>query len=248
MRMQFTGQSVAAVTAAVTTPMGVESYHDTLGAVRVSVRELGGDPDAQVGITIGVMRERVGQDAGEQEFKEWAVGVCGDGDDIEKVGRAYDHVKSALTFQRDEVNAAQLQGIDPNDVVEVIIRPVDMKRYVEQGKSTGDCDDFSMYLACLLECVGVPCSFVTVAADAQAPYQYSHVYVAAYPEVDGSRVRVPLDASHGDGPGWEADQVVEVKRKTEWSVGNALGWVMEAVGLALVGWVVWYMAGEAKRT
>lgn len=242
--MQFTGGGEAGAVV----PLGVESYHDTLGPVRMSVRELGGDPDAQVGVTIEIMRERVKQDAGTQEFQEWARGVCGSGSDADKVENAYNHVKGALTFQRDELNAAQLQGVNADDVVEVIIRPLDMKRYVEQGKSTGDCDDFSMYLACLLESVGVPCSFVTVAADAQAPYQYSHVYVAAYPEIGGGVVRVPLDASHGAGPGWEADQVVTVKRKTEWSVGNALGWVMEAVGLALVGWAVWQMAGEARRT
>jgi hypothetical protein len=242
MRLSFTGDTGAM-------PLGaVESYHDTLGPVRMSVRELGGDPDSQVGVTVGLMRERVKQDAATPEFQQWAQAVCGSGVDSDKVNNAYDHVKSALTFQRDEINASQLQGVDPNDVVEVIIRPLDMKRYVEQGKSTGDCDDFSMYLACLLESVGVPCSFVTVAADAQAPYQYSHVYVAAYPETGEGRSRVALDASHGAGPGWEADQVVVVKRKTEWSVSNALGWIAEAVGLALVGWVVWQMAGEAKRT
>lgn len=224
--------------------------HETLGPVRISVRELGPWPDVQVGTTISLMRDRAKADSDNPEFKEWAVQVCGDdsvADDVEKVGRAFDHVKSAMQFQRDETTAAQLAGVDASDVVEVVIRPLDIKRYVEQGKAIGDCDDFSGYLAALLEAVGVPCSFCTVAADGNAPYQFSHVYVVAYPEVDGVRVRVPLDASHGTQPGWEAEQVVSVSRKQEWSVSGALGWLLEAVGIAAVGLVIWKLAGEASK-
>jgi hypothetical protein len=221
--------------------------HETLGPVRISVRELGPWPDVQVGTTIGLMRDRAKADAGNDEFKDWAWRVCGIGDDVEKIGRAFDHVKGAMRFQRDEATAAQLAGVDASDVVEVVIRPLDIKRYIEQGKAIGDCDDFSSYLAALLEACGVPCSFCTVAADGNAPYQFSHVYVVAYPEVDGVRVRMPLDASHGTMPGWEAEQVVSVSRKQEWSVGGAVGWLLEAVGIAAVGLVIWKLAGEASK-
>ena len=236
MRLQFTKDSR-------------DGTHAQLGAVKYRVRELSVWPDRQVGQTIGVMRERVSEDAQTPEFQQWAWQVCGEGDDVERVGRAFEHVKGVVSFQRDETSAAQLEGegVDAGDVVEVIIRPLDMKRYVERGVAMGDCDDFSMYLAALLEACNIACSFVTVAADAQAPYQFSHVYVAAYPVVDGVKVRVPLDASHGPMPGWEAEQVVEVQRKQEWSVGNAFGWLMEAVGFGVVGLLVWKAAGMGQE-
>ena len=222
------------------------AVHDTLGPVRMSVRELGNDPDTQVSLTISLMKERACQDAVDPAFNAWAVSICGDGgSDMDKIGAAYAHVKNALTFKRDELQASQLQGVvGTDDAIEVIIRPLDMMRYVQAGTSTGDCDDFSMYLAALLESVGVPCSFVTVAADAQAPRQYSHVYVAAYPDVNGERIRVPLDASHGDGVGWEAEQVVEVRRKREWSVGgNLASLFVDFAGAIFSGIVAWYLCG-----
>jgi hypothetical protein len=220
--------------------------HDRLGAVRFSVRELGAWPDAQVGQTIGLMRQRVSEDAQAPEFQQWAGGVCGNGTQLEQVANAYAHTKGSLRFERDELNAARLAGtgINPDDVIEVIIRPLDMKRYVELGLSVGDCDDYSMYLAALLEAVGIPCAFVTVAADATAPYQYSHVYVAAYPHIDGTSIRIPLDASHGSAPGWEAEQAVEVRRKTEWGISGGIAggleWMVGAIGYTLVAMGVWW--------
>ena len=46
----------------------------------------------------------------------------------------------------------------------------------------GDCDDFSMLTAALLEASGIPWEFVTVAADRDSPGRFSHVYVRALVE------------------------------------------------------------------
>jgi hypothetical protein len=269
MRLQFPYSSSGSNSGSVTPtmpptpidPATTTAMHGVLGAVRVRVRELGEDPDGQVAGTVGVMRERVQEDVRNPQFQAWARGICGSGDggtgdDLLIVDNAYTHVKGVIRFERDEVNAARISGggVDPDDVVEVIIRPVDMMEYVKDGKSVGDCDDFSMYLAALLEACGVPCSFVTVAADREAPYQFSHVYVAAYPMVDGGtgggsgeRVRIPLDASHGDGPGWEAEQVVTVRRKKEWKVSGCIGSLLEVAGVAVVVGALWWMTREASR-
>lgn len=66
----------------------------------------------------------------------------------------------------------------------------------------GDCDDMSTLLASLLVAMGVPCSFKTIKANPSEPDKFSHVYVVAHlPEGN-----MPLDASHGEYPGWETQE------------------------------------------
>jgi hypothetical protein len=224
-----------------------EGVHGQLGEVRFKGEELGPWPDEQVARTVGRMRDKVHEDVEWPQFREWAKQVAGAGYGTpwEQAQRVYEHVKNGIKFQRDEVTAAQLVvgmgdvgDVDTDDVVEVIIRPVDMMGYVQQGCAVGDCDDFCMYLAALLKVIGVDCSFVTLAADDRAPGNYSHVYVAAYPE-DGDRVA--MDASHGPYMGWEApDRFGKVK---EWPVGEAWGDVVVRLGalagVGALGWMVW---------
>jgi hypothetical protein len=189
--------------------------HPVLGEVRYSARELGNDPDGQVVQTVQVMRERVAQDA--DALKPLAQQVAGQGTKAQQTENVWGHTRGAIQFTRDESTGIRADGLsigggDPGNVVEVIIRPVDMARYIDQGIAIGDCDDFSMYLAALLTALEIPCSFCTVAASAQAPNQYSHVYVVAYP--DGQRV--PCDASHGQYCGWEVANTFN--KRTEWPV------------------------------
>lgn len=222
--------------------------HERLGRVRMMVTELGPWPDQQVARTVGVMKARAVEDAGDPAFKTRAAGIAGMGGDLDKVGRIYNHVKGSIRFERDEPIAAGIAGIsDPGNVVEVIIRPVDMAGYVEKGIAVGDCDDFSMYLAAMLEAVGVPSAFVTVAADGQAPEQYSHVYVVAWPrDEDGERVRVACDASHGEYPGWEVPN--QFGKLREWPVGecgDGLVTLLMGVAAAWGAWWAWKKWGGA---
>ena len=213
--------------------------HPLFGRVRYSAMDLGNWPDEQVARTIGVMQVRTSEDMQDPGFKARAQGIADPAlSDFDKIANAYAHTKGALQFQRDEATGAGVGDIPPEQVIEVIIRPTDMAQYVDQGIGTGDCDDFSMYLAAILEAVDVPCAFVTVAADGKAPDQYSHVYVAAYPrDENGNRVRVPLDASHGQYPGWEVPN--QYGKLREWPVrGNGFGALVlaSALGGLLAMW------------
>jgi len=79
----------------------------------------------------------------------------------------------------------------------------------------GDCDDYSMLAASMLLAEGIPCAFVTVAADSRDPSQFSHVYVVSR----RGGARIPIDASHGPSVGWETP---EFYRRSEWPVAQPL--------------------------
>jgi hypothetical protein len=71
---------------------------------------------------------------------------------------------------------------------------------IRMDKPEGDCAIFSMGIAAMLRCLGVPYEFVTVKVNRREPTLYGHVYLYAVMS-DGRRI--PLDASHGDYPGWQ---------------------------------------------
>ena len=211
------------------------SDHPVFGPVSYRAEDIGYDADGQVYRTLGVMGERVREDASDPAFCSWAQRVVGASpgelDDLAVIGAAYFHVKGALRFQRDELTGAGVGDYPAEEVVEVIIRPSEMAKFVQEGKGVGDCDDFTMYLAGILTCFGIPTEFCTVAADARSPGNFSHVYLVAYPvdNTTGQRMRVALDASHGDYPGWE---VASTGRKKQWPVATTGGFI------GYVGWIV----------
>lgn len=108
-------------------------------------------------------------------------------------------VKGTVKFVPDESVVAETFGI-PLHLVEqeLLITP---DRLLTMRQPRGDCDDFSMLIATMLECVGIPADLVAIKADTEQQWRYSHVYVRAILR-DGSRL--PLDASHGPMPGWES--------------------------------------------
>jgi hypothetical protein len=71
---------------------------------------------------------------------------------------------------------------------------------IRMQKPEGDCAIFSMSIAAMLTCYGIPYEFVTVKVNRREPHEYGHVYL--YAVVAGGR-RIPLDASHGNYPGWQ---------------------------------------------
>lgn len=83
---------------------------------------------------------------------------------------------------------------------------------VRMAKPEGDCAIFSECIAAFLSIFGVPYEFVTVAVNPNEPEIFSHVYVYAVLP-DGSRL--PLDASHGDYPGWQVPSG-RVSRRQVW--------------------------------
>lgn len=62
----------------------------------------------------------------------------------------------------------------------------------------GDCANFTELICSFLEARGVPWELVVAACDPDQPGVYSHIYPRA---ILGDQ-RLPLDASHGDYPGW----------------------------------------------
>jgi hypothetical protein len=220
-----------------TQPASGTAVHSTLGAGRYRVTELGDSPDEQVSRTMRRMGELATEDAANPIFQAFAARTYAGIDPSDKqaiIDRTFDSVSRAIHFQRDEVSGAGLGSAAPADLVEFIVRPIDMAGYIEQGIAIGDCDDFSMLCAALLATQGIPSKFCTVAADDRAPDQFSHVYCVAY--LDGERI--PLDASHGEYPGWEVDQRQPVGRKQEWGTDGGCSFVTLAIvgAAAYFGW------------
>lgn len=226
-----------------TQPASGTAVHSTLGAGRYRVTELGDNPDEQVARTMRRMGELATQDASNPIFQAFAARTFAGLDPADKcaiIDRTFERVRNAIAFQRDEVSGAGLSGLDTADLIEFIVRPVDMCRYVDEGIAIGDCDDFSMLCSALLATQGIPTKFCTVAADDRAPNQFSHVYCVAY--LDGERI--PLDASHGDYPGWEVDQRQPVGRKQEWSADGGCS-VLTLLVIGIATWFGWRLLDHA---
>ena len=192
--------------------------HPDLGAVRYSLEQLPDDMEGQVAHTIGLMRSYALEDAVSPAIQADLYAALGEKASAlpqqDVAARVFDYVKRRIRFVQDE-RLASPWLVEGTDVIEVLVRPIDLS--MQTAPRVGDCDDFSTYAASLLTAAAVDNSFVTVAADASAPGQFSHVYVAAYP--DG--VRLPLDTSHGDYAGWET---MNYSRRKEWPVlGNWMG-------------------------
>lgn len=100
---------------------------------------------------------------------------------------------------------------------EILIRPVDLLRMPEPSE---DCDGFSMLAAAMVlraaELLKIPyqVNFVTVAADAFHPDEFSHVYL--YVSLDGKVF--PFDASHGAYVGWETPD--KFHKRAVWPIGD----------------------------
>lgn len=191
-------------------------------------------PDGQVAATIRLMSQYAVEDAGSKEIGA-ALRAClhgvpdPDHDPYQPIAAIYQWVKRHIRFSPDENISAEFeaQPDDGSGIVEVLIRPRDMVVLCggvggvggSGRQRLGDCDDYSMLLASMLLGAGVATpAFVTVAADPRDPDSYSHVYVVAYvSRPDGTQVRLPLDASHGTGPGWECPN--KYGKKKEWPIG-----------------------------
>ena len=194
---------------------------------------VGDDPDQQVAATIDLMAKYVREDAHSPEVKSVAGSLAPpDASPDEILNAAFLYVRGLVRFQQDETTAQPLQsriaaaGLDGYPVVEVLIRPRDMVTWRGEGygQPAGDCDDFSMLTAALLMARGVKVNFATAAADGRVPGQWSHVYVVAYP---GGGERVPMDTSHGQAPGWEA-QGASVTRREEWPITSGFREILVA--------------------
>jgi hypothetical protein len=213
------------------------AYHPELGTlVNYEAFPLSDDPDTQVAQTIHRMARHVREDAQSPSIQREAAAIQA-GDPITDT---FWHVKNRVGFRQDEQLAAPVwrgdgDPVDGGTVVEVLIRPRDL---AQMSNPLEDCDGFASYGPALLRAQGVPCKFVTVAADRRDPSRFSHVYASCTDPNTGQRVS--LDASHGPYPGWECVSAGPVWRLKEWAIdGPEWGEVLLiAAGLFLLAKVV----------
>lgn len=121
-------------------------------------------------------------------------------------------VKTHVKFVHDEVLIRRL--LNESDHFELLISPPVLLR---MRQPQGDCDDFTMLLLSFAMCCGFPARIITLACDRKRPGEYSHVYGAA--QLSDSGLWCPLDASHGQRPGWEVP-ARDVQRRTEWDMNG----------------------------
>lgn len=213
------------------------------GPVQYTVTEVSDDPDTQVEQVIGMMTEYATSDARSEAIGRVADWCRRELDPWLSARNAWKYAHNQLRFQRDEATAGPFSFSD--DVVEVLVRPVDLCAEIMKGnRPVEDCDGFSMFLAAVLCRMNIACSFVTVAADQRAPDRYSHVYVVAYP--DGQRIA--LDASHGSYPGWECPNLGKMR---EWPVnhsGGSGGLLARVFALGVLAGAGYYLFQMWSRT
>lgn len=205
-------------------------YHPALGQdVNYSIQEVPEGGDGQTAAVIGIMSDYAVADSSSPEIQRDAAQAIAECAGCSAAEAVFWFVKKRLQFVRDEETVQPFQGAaGGGTLVEALIRPRDMSTLT--NTRLGDCDDFSMYTASLLLALGVPASFVTVAAS-PGNNDFSHVYVAAYQ----NGVRVPLDTSHGDRPGWETPNAHRIQ---EWEVGGVGVILPLVVTLAIGAWLL----------
>lgn len=203
-------------------------YHPELGdLVNYEAIPISSDPDTQVAQTIHRMKRNVIEDANSYPIQRDVAAISQYGPTGDACSDTFWHVKGKLGFRQDEQLAQPVRGFLDGDVIEVLIRPRDL---ANMDRPLEDCDGFASYLPALLRAQGVPCSFVTVAADEREPGRFSHVYAACYP--DGRRVA--LDASHGPYPGWDSIDTGQVTRVKEWPIDGPDWGELLLIGIVLL--------------
>lgn len=114
--------------------------------------------------------------------------------------------KHFIKFVQDQEITAKLHGYA--DALEALIEPAVMIRMVQPE---GDCDCFTMFLCALMECQGIAWEIVTLACSRRQPGVWSHVF----PRAVLGKLRMPLDASHGQYPGWSVP-ARDIQRMAVW--------------------------------
>ena len=126
------------------------------------------------------MRKLVDQAVSDQRFvrlaKEIVRGVL-PYNDIGEASAVYEYVKRNIRYTKDPVTK------------ETLYPPLELLKL-----RAGDCDDIAMLMGAIMIALGYPARLVTIAASADNPEEFSHVYLEA--EVPpGSGQWIPMDAA-----------------------------------------------------
>ena len=135
-------------------------------------------------------------------------------------------VKHNVKFVVDEAPMFRLGEANQQDLLispSVLIRMRDPQE---------DCDGFTMLGAALLRALDVPFVIVTIAAGPDDPSRWSHVFLMAMLPTGP----LPIDASHGSGPGWMVPAAHTFRWQAWGEDGQAVN-VMRPRQHSLNGWV-----------
>jgi hypothetical protein len=137
------------------------------------------------------------------------------------------YVKHSVKFRQDE---ATMFRLGYKDEVDFLTAPDVLLRMQDPAE---DCDGFTMLVCSMLLALGVPCAIATVAASPDDPNRWSHVFALAL--LPGGAL--PLDASHGVGPGWMVPRE-HISRFQAWDLrGGRIKVQLRNIGHGLHGYV-----------
>ena len=218
--------------------------------VNYIVERVPDNPDMQVAATIRRMCEYVNADCTTPQIQSDAQ-LALSLDPTDPFNSIHRFVRSRMEFKNDEKITEPYEGLlakpgpNPSDdyFVECLKRPVDVSlEYARTGqKVEGDCDDWSMTCAALLQALGIECSFVTVGANAEDPTVFSHVYVTAY--YGGQRVS--MDTSHGLYAGWETPNLYG--KFAEWPISPTSSWSGLGFAVVVAGLFAWTKRDQLRK-
>jgi hypothetical protein len=109
-----------------------------------------------------------------------------------KVWAVFWWVKHSIKFRQDEATMFRVGLEAEQDLL------IDPRLLVRMSEPAEDCDGFTMLGAAMAAILEVPVYIVTVAASPDDRRRWSHVFLVALTRAGV----VPLDMSHGVGPGW----------------------------------------------
>ena len=180
--------------------------------VHAEVTEQSDDDETRTAQTVGLMARYTREDSTSPIVHRAAldaIALLPERDAAKEAAAVWRWIRDRVTFRDDSdlAAAAGISGVD-TATAEVLIRPVDI---LTMPHPVGDCDDYSMLAAAMLRALGIPSRFRTIAADQAEPENYSHIYVVA----ETPEGEIPLDASHGPRPGWQAPAVGKTR---DWSI------------------------------
>lgn len=170
------------------------------------------DPDTQTYDTIQQMRSIVRRSSVDPQLIQLTRQIltgCNLVDEVEVACKIFFWIKSNITFNEDRFIADHYLGTGNRnpDGEDFLITPLALVTSVRRG----DCDDFSMLAATLLDIAGIETKFITIAGDSRYPDVFSHVYCIA----KVNHQWIGFDTSHGKVPGWEYNRST---RYQAWSI------------------------------
>jgi hypothetical protein len=181
------------------------------------------DPDTATAQTIAIMCGHVRKASSDEVVKQTAgraaeqfAGLAGTGrrDAYSLATAAFWWCKVFVKFVHHELIIRQRLGESGH--LQGLISP---EVLVRMEHPEGDCAIFTECACAFLRVFGIPYEIVTVAVSPDEPTIFSHVYLYAVLP-DGTRL--PVDASHGDYPGWQVPSA-HVSRRQVWDAnGNAI--------------------------